>query len=117
MNAITPSLGVQGVMALRAQILEQSSTIRQAAGADATVPRQQPAGGAGFAAAMDKAVQAVNGLQSSSGAQAAAWERGETHDIAGVMLARQKASVAFDATVQVRNRLLGAYRDIMNMPV
>ena len=33
------------------------------------------------------------------------------------MLARQKASVGFEATLQVRNKLLGAYRDIMNMPV
>jgi flagellar hook-basal body complex protein FliE len=33
------------------------------------------------------------------------------------MLARQQASIGFEATLQVRNRLLTAYKDIMNMPV
>jgi len=33
------------------------------------------------------------------------------------MLERQKASIGFEATLQVRNKLLSAYRDIMNMPV
>ena len=44
-------------------------------------------------------------------------ERGETTDIAAVMLARQQASIGFQATVQVRNKLLAAYKDIMSMPV
>ena len=47
----------------------------------------------------------------------AAYERGETTDIAAVMLARQRASLGFEATLQVRNRLLSAYKDIMSMPV
>jgi flagellar hook-basal body complex protein FliE len=34
-----------------------------------------------------------------------------------MMLARQKSSLAFQATLQVRNKLLSAYKDIMNMPV
>ena len=38
-------------------------------------------------------------------------------DIAAVMLARQRASLGFEATLQVRNHLLTAYKDIMNMPV
>ena len=38
-------------------------------------------------------------------------------DIAKVMLARQQASVGFEATLQVRNKLLSAYKDIMSMPV
>ena len=46
-----------------------------------------------------------------------AYERGETTDIASVMLARQQASIGFEATLQVRNQLLTAYRDIMSMPV
>ena len=45
------------------------------------------------------------------------YERGETVDIAKVMLARQQASVGFEATLQVRNKLLSAYKDIMSMPV
>jgi len=37
--------------------------------------------------------------------------------IAAVMLSRQQASLGFEATLQVRNRLLTAYKDIMSMPV
>jgi flagellar hook-basal body complex protein FliE len=47
----------------------------------------------------------------------AAYERGEVTDIAKVMLARQEAGIAFEATLQVRNRLLSAYQDIMRMGV
>jgi flagellar hook-basal body complex protein FliE len=34
-----------------------------------------------------------------------------------VMMARQEASVNFEATLQVRNKLLSAYQNIMSMPV
>ncbi len=37
--------------------------------------------------------------------------------VASVMLAKQKASMGFEATLQVRNKLLSAYKDIMSMPV
>ena len=36
---------------------------------------------------------------------------------AKVMLVRQEAGIAFEATLQVRNRLLSAYQDIMRMGV
>ena len=70
-----------------------------------------------FADVMRQSLQQVSGMQAESSAQSAAYERGEQTDIAAVMLARQKASVAFEATMQVRNKLLTAYSDIMNMPV
>jgi flagellar hook-basal body complex protein FliE len=68
-------------------------------------------------AAMRAAVSEVNGLQAEASATTEAYERGETTDIAAVMLARQQASIGFEATLQVRNKLLSAYRDIMSMPV
>jgi flagellar hook-basal body complex protein FliE len=109
-------LGLSGVLALRAQILEKSQALAPARAAQAA-----PAGGAGdaagFSGAMAEALKAVHALQTESSAAGAAWERGETHDIAAVMLSRQKASIAFEATLQARNRLLAAYRDVMNMPV
>jgi flagellar hook-basal body complex protein FliE len=59
----------------------------------------------------------VNAAQSKSSAITEAYERGEVTDIAAVMLSRQQASIGFEATMQVRNRLLSAYKDIMSMPV
>ena len=49
---------------------------------------------------------------------AAAFERGEPGaDLAKVMVASQQSSLAFRATVEVRNRLVQAYQDVMNMPL
>lgn len=120
MNPISSQMGLTGVLQLRAHILEKSqalgsATIGKAAATGTTPP---PASNqTGFGVAMDSALKAVNGAQAESSAKGAAYERGETHDIASVMLSRQKASIAFEATLQARNRLLSAYRDIMNMPV
>ena len=38
-------------------------------------------------------------------------------DLADVMIAVQKSSVSFKAMVEVRNKLVDAYKDVMNMPV
>ena len=40
-----------------------------------------------------------------------------TVDIAQVMVAMQKSSISFQALTEVRNKLLTAYQDVMNMPV
>lgn len=110
--------GIGRVLALRARILQESQSLgRIAASMGGVGASAHVAPGGGFGAAMETALKAVNSLQSESSATAAAWERGETHDIASVMMARQKASISFEATLQARNRLLSAYRDIMNMPV
>ena len=69
------------------------------------------------AATLENALKDVNQSQANAGALSAAYERGETVDIAKVMLARQQASVGFEATLQVRNKLLSAYQNIMSMPV
>lgn len=72
----------------------------------------------GFGEVMAQAVNKVNDIQQASGDTANAYERGVPGvDITDVMIASQKASVAFEATVQVRNKLVEAYRDIMNMPI
>jgi flagellar hook-basal body complex protein FliE len=46
-----------------------------------------------------------------------AYEAGEEVDVTKVMLAREKSSLAFEATMQIRNKLLSAYKDIISMPV
>ncbi len=71
-----------------------------------------------FGDLMAKAINNVNDVQKQSGAMAEAYEKGVAGvDITDVMIATQKASVSFQAAVQVRNKLVEAYKDIMNMPV
>ena len=63
------------------------------------------------------ALDEVNALKKSSAASAAAYESGVDIPLSDVMVNMQKASLAFEATLQVRNKVLKAYEDIMNMPV
>lgn len=71
-----------------------------------------------FGQLMHQAIDNVNGLQHNSKQMAASYERGQSGvDITDVMVASQKASVSFQAMVQVRNKLVEAYKDVMNMPV
>ena len=59
----------------------------------------------------------MNSVQNKAADITDAYQRGEVTDVAKVMLARQEAGVAFEATLQVRNKLLSAYQDIMRMGV
>lgn len=114
-------INTNSVMAMRAAILQQNAALREASSAaDAAAPSvsgSSAAGATNFGAAMKSALNEVNALQNQSSEAAAAYERGETTDIASVMLAKQQASIGFEATLQVRNKLLSAYKDIMSMPV
>jgi flagellar hook-basal body complex protein FliE len=119
MNPVDRNALTQSMLAMRGAVLERNSALRAAAEATSPVDGGQHVERAPqpFAVALNQAVQQVNAAQAESSAASAAYERGETTDVAAVMLARQRASVGFEATLQVRNKLLSAYQDIMNMPL
>ena len=112
---------VQQVMALREEVMARSDALRAVREAsDSAAPATSTGtGGAvqagGFAETLKGALHQVSAVQAHSSAMQAAYERGEVTDIAQVMLARQESGVAFEATLQVRNKLLSAYQDIMRM--
>ena len=110
------AMSVDRVMQLRAQILERNAALSRASqgGAPAPATESKPLS---FADTLQDALKDVNAGQQRASALSESYERGETVDIAKVMLARQQASVGFEATLQVRNKLLSAYKDIMSMPV
>ncbi|MGE4321572.1 MAG: flagellar hook-basal body complex protein FliE [Sphingobium sp.] len=119
MAGISPT---DGVMAIRSAILQQNAALRDVAstggsGGSAGIGGADMAQPGGFTQALQSALSQVSGLQGQAGDAAAAFERGDTTDIAGVMLAKQQASIGFETTLQVRNKLLSAYKDIMSMPV
>jgi flagellar hook-basal body complex protein FliE len=62
-------------------------------------------------------VSQTNASQVDAQNTAQAFERGESVPLTDVVLKMQKASLSFEATLQVRNKVLKAYEDIMNMPV
>ncbi|MCX7676203.1 MAG: flagellar hook-basal body complex protein FliE [Alteraurantiacibacter sp.] len=112
------AVGLQQILALRRQVAEQSEALRSLREAGAAGnPQQVNGAGSGFAETLRSTLEQVNAAQVRSSEITAAYERGEVTDIAQVMLARQESSVAFEATLQVRNKLLSAYQDIMRMGV
>ena len=114
------SIDATRLMAMRSAILENNQALQRAAGLGAAGPAgtAAPATRAGdFGSALRNALSEVNAQQGQANSMTEAYERGETTDIAAVMLSRQQASIGFEATLQVRNRLLSAYKDIMSMPV
>ncbi len=71
-----------------------------------------------FAAMLKQSIDAVNQTQQTSGKLAQAFETGQSDvSLAEVMIASQKASVSFQAMLQVRNKLVDAYKDVMSMPL
>jgi flagellar hook-basal body complex protein FliE len=71
-----------------------------------------------FSSLLKNAIDNVNGLQKNSNQLATAVEMGDPNvSLAQAMIAGQKSSIAFEATVQIRNKLVEAYKEVMSMPV
>ena len=72
----------------------------------------------GFAAELANSLNRVSHAQNAANAQAKAFEMGDPDiSLSNVMIDLQKAGLSFQATVQVRNRLVEAYKEIANMAV
>jgi len=74
--------------------------------------------GANFGDLLKQSIDQVNETQQTAGELKTAFETGSKDvDLAEVMIAVQKSSVSFQAMVQVRNKLVEAYKDVMSMPI
>lgn len=99
--------GIQGEM--QAMMLEATNSAQPATGQKV---------GADFADLLGNAINNVNTLQKTSGNLQTRFDQGDQSvSLSDVMIARNKSSVAFEATIQVRNKLVEAYKELMNMPV
>ena len=77
-----------------------------------------PAQPSEFASLLKNSVDQVAGMQNQATALADAYESGDKSvDLTKVMLEVQKASLAFRAMTEVRNKLVDAYTQVMNMSV
>lgn len=71
-----------------------------------------------FSQMLKQAIDNVNGLQQNTSSLRNRFEMGDEQVSLGeVMIAANKSSLAFDATVQVRNKMVEAYKEVMSMPV
>jgi flagellar hook-basal body complex protein FliE len=114
-----PPVDSSAILKLRQQILARNDALRAPLDQGAVLPGANGIGSehSRFGAALDTALRQVSAIQDQAGAAVTAYETGQSHDLASVMIARQKASLAFEATLQARNCLIGAYKDVMNMPL
>ena len=109
------------------QVLAQMRTVQAqlhrpvrelAPGAIAPGQLQRPQGGEGFGELFSRAIESVNSTQQQADRLREAYELGSPGvSLTQVMVAAEKSTVSFEAMVQVRNKLVDAYKEIMNMPV
>ncbi len=82
------------------------------------VAEAAPAAKVNFADALKNSLDAVSASQDKATELGQAFTAGDDKvSLSDVMISMQKASINFQATVQVRNKLVSAYHDIMNMQV
>ena len=70
-----------------------------------------------FGNQIKNALDNVANAQNTSKTLAQNYELGKEHDLTKVMVSQNISSLAFQMTLNVRNKMLNAYKDIMNMPV
>lgn len=73
--------------------------------------------GKSFADTLTQAIGNVNELHKVADKKSEMLATGKTDDIADVMIAAEKADVALKVMVQVRNKIIDAYQEIMKMQV
>lgn len=87
-----------------------------------SIEGSKPAGatadsGKSFADTLKDAVQGVNQLQKESDVGMQNLATGKTDNVADVMIAAEKADIALRVMVQVRNKVIDAYNEVMRMQV
>ncbi|MDX3894117.1 flagellar hook-basal body complex protein FliE [Pusillimonas sp.] len=98
-------------------LAQMREVARAASGTGARVDERDAVPG-DFAAELQRSLQRVSAMQNGSTQQAKAFALGDPDiSLNNVMIDMQKAGIAFQATVQVRNRLVAAYQEIASMPV
>lgn len=105
-NTINPDTLLMQMRAMAAQAQGKSAE---------TTPAE---GGADFSSMLKQSIDKVNDAQMSSAKMAEAFQAGDPNvQVSELMVEMQKSSVSFQAMLQVRNKLVNAYQEIMNMQV
>ena len=96
-------------------VLQQMRALTQAADRPATAGGEIASGG--FAGELKKSLDRISDAQQSASSQAEAFELGKPGiALNDVMVDLQKAGIGFQMGLQVRNKVVAAYQEVMNMP-
>lgn len=97
---------------------DATSGLASAAGLSSSPRIGESAGKVNFSDALKASLNQVNKVQVEAEKLGKSFAMGDDSvSLSDVMIAGQKANISFQATVQVRNKLVSAYHDIMNMQV
>ncbi|MBO9357802.1 flagellar hook-basal body complex protein FliE [Bordetella petrii] len=110
-------MAVSGLSGIESMLQQMRAVVQaaQSSGAGAAELAPEPAG---FAAELQRSLQRVSAAQNAATRQAKAYELGAPDiSLNDVMIDLQKSSIAFQTAVQVRNRLVAAYKEISSMSV
>ena len=100
------------------QLLQQIRTLGKDLQPIQPPSQTPPAAGSDFGDMLKTTLHSVSQVQAESAAMKSAFLNGSgDKSLAEVMVASQKANLGFRAVTEVRNKLVTAYQDIMNMPV
>ncbi|MEX2672226.1 MAG: flagellar hook-basal body complex protein FliE [Phycisphaeraceae bacterium] len=91
--------------------------MKQAGGLQGGVQGGQQAGGADFKDVLMENIKEVNRLQQDAEQAIEELATGGRDDVANVMVAKQKADLAFKMLLQVRNKMMDAYQEVKNLRV
>ncbi len=114
-------LNISNVLSQIRSLREQAGALRPVAPAASPLQQAnqaQQVGMPAFGDVLKGAVERVNAAQGDASRMQEAFQLGDPRaDLPSVMLSMQKSSVSFRALVEVRNRVVQAYQDVMNMPM
>jgi flagellar hook-basal body complex protein FliE len=98
-------------------VLQQMRALAQASAPSAAQGGEAAAATGGFAGELKKSLDRISETQQNAYSQAEAFELGKPGvALNDVMVDMQKANIGFQMGLQVRNRVVAAYQEIMNMP-
>ena len=110
MNTINTSQLLMQMRAAAAQAAQSQAQPSAAVG--------QAEGSANFSSLLSQSINKVNEMQQDAGNMTKAFEMGSANvTLPEVMIAKNKAGLAFEGMVQVRNKMVEAYQEIMRMQV
>jgi len=99
-------------------MLQQLRGLAQAASGNATASMPGAVDAGSFAGELQRSLKRINGVQEHAYGMAEAFDLGKPGvALNDVMIEMQKANISFQTGVQVRNRLVAAYQEMMNMTV
>ncbi len=108
-------MDTQGIDQLLSQMRAASA---MASGGEASAASGAASGGVDFASLLKSSLDEVNGAQQEASQLSKEFELGAPGaNLQDVMVSLQKANVSFQTMVQVRNKLVSAYQEVMGMQV